>query len=232
LYDAVLNENGEPLYDESGRIRYDKDRMVYQWQTDDGSEVRKTVHQVSVQGGHSYTAYDYEIMKVPGTVQTICYVTETGAMRFEYLPIGKYVLVEKQAPDGYTVADPVYVSVLDVGSTERVQGFTMVDEPIQVLLGKVHTAGGKELAGATVAVYRAAADGSLVKHQMTDQDGNLLYVTDLDGNLLKDEAGNLIPAMAYDENYLIERWISGSDGRYTKTDEKDGKIPEDMRPGI
>lgn len=231
LYEAVLNEDGEPLYDENGKIRYDKERKVYQWQTDDGSEVRKTAHQVTVPGGHSYTAYDYEITKVPGTVQTICYVTETGAMRFEYLPVGKYVLVEEQAPDGYTVADPVYVPVLDVGSKERVQGFIMVDEPIQVLLSKVHTAGGKELAGATVAVYRAAADGSLVKNQMTDQDGNLLYVTDLDGNLLKDEAGNLIPAMAYDESYLVERWISGSDGRYTQKDEKEGEIPEGYAVG-
>lgn len=231
LYEAVLNENGEPLYDETGRIRYDKEKKVYQWQTDDGSEVRKTAHQVSVPGGHSYTAYDYEITPVPGTLQAVCYVTETGAMRFEYLPVGKYVLVEEQAPDGYTAADPVYAPVLDVGSKERVQGFTMVDEPIQVLLGKVHTTGGKELAGATVAVYRAATDGSLVKHQMTDEDGSLLYVTDLDGNLLKDESGNLIPAMAYDESYLAERWISGSDGRYTKKDEKDGKIPEGYAAG-
>lgn len=231
LYEAVLNENGEPLYDESGRIRYDKERKVYQWQTDDGSEVRKTAHQVTVPGGHSYTAYDYEITKVPGTVQTVCYVTETGAMRFEYLSVGKYVLAEEQAPDGYTVAEPVYVPVLDVGSKERVQSFTMVDEPIQVLLGKAHTAGGKELAGATLAVYRGAADGSLVKHQMTDQDGKLLYVTDLDGNLLKDEAGNLIPAMVYDESYLVERWISGSDGRYTKQDEQEGRIPEGYAAG-
>ena len=109
--------------------------------------MRKTAHQVSVPGGHSYTAYDYEIKPVPETVQAICYVTEKGAMRFEYLPVGKYVLVEEQAPDGYTVADPVYVPVLDVGSKERIQGFTMVDEPIQVLLSKVNTAGGKELAG-------------------------------------------------------------------------------------
>ncbi len=108
-------------------------------------------------------------------------------MRFEYLPVGKYVLVEEQAPDGYTVADPVYVPVLDVGSKERIQGFTMVDEPIRCCSAKVNTAGGKELAGATVAVYRAASDGSLIKYQMADEDGNLLYVTDLDGNLLKDE---------------------------------------------
>ena len=78
--------------------------------------MRKTAHQVPVPGGHSYTAYDYEIKPVPGTVQAICYVTEKGAMRFEYLPVGKYVLVEEQAPDGYTVADPVYVPLLDVGS--------------------------------------------------------------------------------------------------------------------
>ena len=55
---------------------------------------------------------------------------------------------------------------------------------------------------------RQASDGSLVKYQMADEIGNLRYVTDLDGNLLKDEAGNLIPAMAYDENYLCLLYTS------------------------
>ena len=231
LYKAVVNEDGEAQYDENGMIRYDVSQKIFQWQTDDGSEVKKTAHQVTIPGGHSYTAYDYDIQTVPGTEQAICYVTETGAMRFEYLPIGKYVLVEETAPEGYTKADPVYVPVLDTGSKEQVQSITMEDQPIEVLLAKVNSAGGKELAGATVAVYREGSDGNSVKHQMTDENGNLLYVTDLDGNFIKDGAGNLVAAMEYDESYLVERWISGSDGKYTKKEEQNGQIPEGYEVG-
>ena len=231
LYPAVLNEAGEPLYDETGKIRYDRENPIYKWQTNDGSEVRKTAHLVTVPGGHSYTAYDYEVKSIPGTKQAVCYVTETGALRFEYLPVGKYVLVEEKAPVGYLLADPVYVPVLDVGSRKTVQSFTMEDKPIKVLLTKVNVAGGKELAGATVSVYRAAEDGSIPKEQMTDKDGNLLFVTDTDGNLLRDDKGELIPAVEYDEDYLVDRWISGSDGRYTKNDLEEGRIPEGYEMG-
>lgn len=235
LYPALLDENGEPVYDADGRILYDEKHPVYQWQTDDGSEVQKTAHPISIDGGHSYTAYDYDLQPVPGTKQAVTYVTENGTQRFEYLPVGKYVLVEEQAPMGYLLADPVYVPVLDVGSEERVQSFVMEDKPIRVLLTKVNLTGGKELAGATVSVYRAAEDGGLVKYQMKDTDGNLLFVTDADGNFLYDENGELIPAMEYDESYLVDRWISGSDGSYTKKDAENGLIPEgyevgDLRP--
>lgn len=231
LYPALLNESGEPIFDAAGTVLYDVKHKIYEWQTDDGSEVRKTAHQVSIDGGHSYTAYDYDIKSIEGTEQAVTYVTETGAQRFEYLPVGKYVLVEEQAPSGYLVAAPVYMAVLDIGSKDQVQQFTMVDEPIKVLLTKVNITGGKELAGASVAVYRAAEDGTLAKHQMTDKEGNLLFVTDTDGNLLKDENGDYIQAMEYEESYLVERWISGSDGRYTKQDAESGLIPEGYEEG-
>ncbi|MFR5631454.1 MAG: SpaA isopeptide-forming pilin-related protein [Monoglobales bacterium] len=231
LYQAVVNVEGEVQYDENGIPLYDENRKIHQWQTDDGSAVRETAHQVPIEGGHTYTAYDYDIQGIPGTEQAVCYVTETGAMRFEYLPVGKYVLVEEQAPSGYTKADPLYVPILDIGKNGRVQQFTMEDKPIRVLLTKVNVTGGKEIAGATIAIYRAAEEGTLVKHQMKDEAGNLLYVTDQDGNLLTDEAGNLIPAMEYDEAYLVERWISGSDGQYSKKDLENGVIPEGYEVG-
>lgn len=231
LYPALVNEKGEPLYGDDGQILYDKQNKLYEWQTNDGEEVRKTAHSVTIPGGHSYIAYDYDIRPVPGTEQAVTYVTETGAQRFEYLPVGKYVLVEEQAPVGYALAEPMYVPVLDVGSKDRVQQFTMEDEPIRVLLTKVNQAGGKEIEGATLAVYRAAADGSLVKHQMKDGEGNLLYLTDTEGNFLYDEDGELIPAMEYEESYLVDRWISGSEGTYTKRDEEQGRIPEGYTVG-
>ena len=231
LYPALLDEEGEPLYDEEGNIRYDSSQKIYEWQTNDGSQVRETAHWVTIEGGHSYLAYDYEILNVPGTEQAITYVTETGAQRFEYLPVGKYVLVEEQAPNGYALADPMYILVRDVGSKDEVQQITMEDEAIQVLLSKVNVAGGKEIEGATLAVYRAAEDGSLVKYQMKDENGNLLYLTDMEGNFLYDENGELIPAMEYDESYLVDRWISGSDGRYTQRDEEQGLIPDGYEAG-
>lgn len=97
LYPALLNESGEPIFDAAGTVLYDVKHKIYEWQIDDGSEVRKTAHQVSIEGGHSYTAYDYDIQPIAGTEQSVTYVTETGAQRFEYLPVGKYVLVEEQA---------------------------------------------------------------------------------------------------------------------------------------
>ena len=231
LYAAVLNDAGEHQYDSDGNILYDTSRKIYEWQTDDGSDVKATAHQVEITGGHSYTAYDYDVKKVPQTQQAVCYITETGAMRFEYLPVGKYVLVEEKAPVGYLVAAPLYVSVLDIGSRDGVQQFSMIDEPILVYLTKVNAAGGKEIAGATLAVYRAKEDGSLAKSQMKDKDGNLLYVTDLDGNLLRDSDGSLIPAVEYDQSYLVDRWISGSDGAYMEEDAKAGRIPAGYEAG-
>ena len=58
-------------YRDDGTILYHQEKKVYEWQTDDGSDVRKTAHQVTIPGGHSYTAYDYEIEQVPGTSQAV-----------------------------------------------------------------------------------------------------------------------------------------------------------------
>lgn len=231
LYKAVLNEQGEPEYDEAGNIRYNPEELFYRWTTDDGSEVRKTAHPVITEGGHSYIGYDYDSKPVPGSVQAVCYVTETGAMHFDYMPVGKYVLVEEGVPSGMKSAAPLYIPVLDVGSGIRTQSFSMVNEPITVLLAKTNEPGGKVIAGAELAVYRAAEDGSLTKHNRYDQDGNQLFITDTDGNFLYDRDGNLIPSIDYEENDLVETWISGSDGAYTEQERKDGRIPDGYAAG-
>ncbi|XBX07584.1 SpaA isopeptide-forming pilin-related protein [Enterocloster clostridioformis] len=231
LYPAVLNENGEPEYDENGQIRYNPEEPFYKWTTDDGSEVRKTAHLVETEGGHSYIAYDYDIKPVPGSVQSVCYVTETGAMHFDYMPVGKYVLVEEVVPSGMKKAAPIYIPVLDVGSETRTQSFTMVNEPIMVLFLKTSMPGGKVIAGARMAVYQAAEDGSLTKHNRYDEEGNQLFITDTDGNFIYDKDGNLIPSVDYEESDLVETWISGSDGVYTEQDQKEGRIPDGFAAG-
>ncbi len=106
-----------------GNIRYNPEELFYRWTTDDGSEVRKTAHPVITEGGHSYIDYDYDSKPVPGSVQAVCYVTETGAMHFDYMPVGKYVLVEEGVPSGMKSAAPLYIPVLDVGSGIRTQSF-------------------------------------------------------------------------------------------------------------
>jgi len=231
LYPAVLGEKGEPEYDENGQIRYNPEKPFYRWTTDDGSEVRKTAHLVETEGGHSYIAYDYDIKPVPGSVQTVCYVTETGAMHFDYMPVGKYVLAEDSVPSGMKKADPVYIPVLDVGSETRTQNFTMINEPITVLFLKTSVPGGKVIAGARLAVYRAAEDGSLTKHNRYDEEGNQLFITDTDGNFIYDKDGNLIPSVDYEESDLVETWISGSDGVYTEQEQKEGQIPDGFAAG-
>lgn len=227
LYPAVLGEKGEPEYDENGQIRYNPEKPFYRWTTDDGSEVRKTAHLVETEGGHSYIAYDYDIKPVPGSVQTMCYVTETGAMHFDYMPVGKYVLAEDSVPSGMKKADPV----LDVGSETRTQNFTMINEPITVLFLKTSVPGGKVIAGARLAVYRAAEDGSLTKHNRYDEEGNQLFITDTDGNFIYDKDRNLIPSVDYEESDLVETWISGSDGVYTEQEQKEGQIPDGFAAG-
>ena len=231
LYPAVLSEQGEPEYDENGQIRYNPETPFYKWTTDDGREVRKTAHPVITEGGHSYIAYDYDIKPVPGSVQTVCYVTETGAMHFDYMPVGKYVLVEEDVPSGMKKAAPIYIPVLDVGSKTRTQSFTMVNEPITVLFLKTGAPGGKVIAGAELAVYRAGEDGNLTKHNRYDEAGNQLFITDTDGNFIYDQNGNLIPSVDYEESDLVETWISGSDGIYTEQDQKEGRIPDGFAAG-
>lgn len=72
------------------------------------------------------------------------------------IPVGRYVLVEKKAPEGYALAEDVPFTVSDVPGVQTV---VMRDEPITVEISKKDVATGEELAGATLEVWALSDSG-------------------------------------------------------------------------
>ena len=72
----------------------------------------------------------------------------------EYLPVGSYVLVETDNPDGYATADPILIEMEDTGHLEEIQYAEMGDKPLSLEVSKVNITGGKEVNGAVLTIYR------------------------------------------------------------------------------
>lgn len=230
LYAAVLNEQGEIQYGENGDPLYHSDRKILEWVTDDGEAVAATGHEVIGPNGSSMV-YEYEYHDINGLANARYYITETGALHVDYLPVGKYVWVEEAAPEGMNIATPIYVPVLEVGAREQIQKHEMVNHPITVDLTKTYLAGGTELSGAIMAVYRANPDGTSPKKMKLDADGRPVPVLDFEGNPVYGLNGQPLMEEEYEEDNLVERWLSGTDGRYSEEDRKSGRIPSGRKVG-
>lgn len=63
--------------------------------------------------------YDHRWENVPGTLKGRYCFTEEGTVRFEYLPVGSYILAEKETPSGYATADPILFEITDTGHLEK-----------------------------------------------------------------------------------------------------------------
>ena len=156
--------------------------------------------QLDGKAGYSYDfRWNYQ---AEGTL--VSYDTSDGIHRIDYLPLnptkndlasnrkkGYYVLVETKTPSGYQKAAPKPVIVEE---TAEIQLYGLENRAKSVYISKLGRSGeiSEEaiyLAGAELAVFRAAQDGSLVQ----------------------------------EKEYLVERWISGSDGKFTEEEaEKTG----------
>lgn len=226
LYRASLNEAGEIKYDAAGNPMYDQSDKVFEWITDDGKSVTSTGHEADGE-----RVYDYQMKPVPGLKNAVTYVTETGALHIDYLPVGKYVWVEEQAPAGMQTASPVYVPVLEKGALTGVQSHTMVNNPTALEFVKTNSPGGRVIAGAAMALYRADESGNSPKYAKTDESGNPVYVLDTEGNPVLGIDGLPVQEEEYRKEFLVEKWISGTDGRYTKKEEAAGTIPEGYSVG-
>ena len=79
------------------------------------------------------------------------------------VPVGQYTLVETKAPDGYLIADPINIEIID---TEDTQSFTMEDMPIQIRIKKVDS-DGEAVSGARLQVIRKS-DKQVVSDFTTD----------------------------------------------------------------
>lgn len=205
LYRAAADENGNPVYKEEDLLLTFR-AATYQ----DGQAVAATGrYEPDSSGNRPIMKYDYQYQEIPGTKQGRFYYTEQGSVRMEYLPVGYYVLAEKENPDGYATADPIFIYIEDKGHLEEIQYSRMEDEPLRVQVSKTAAAGGKEIAGAKLAIYPVKEDGKPEEHPL------ILHIPVENG--------------AYEDREAV--WISGLDGVYTQEDQELGRIPEGFLPG-
>ena len=75
--------------------------------------------------------------------------------RIDYLPTGKYVLVEESAPSGYLVAEDVAFEIKDTGLIQKVQ---MLDATTSLKIYKYKTGTTQFVSGAVIDVYEIPAE--------------------------------------------------------------------------
>lgn len=98
-----------------------------------------------------------------------------------YLPVGKYILSETKAPEGYTLAEPVTIEVKEIG---EIQTFTLQNKAIRGIVQVVkldRENPSKRLSGAVFEVLQETKEGKVSLGQLTEVEpgvyemDNLLY---------------------------------------------------------
>ena len=198
---------------------YSEDNYLCSWDTSDGLEVALTRHTATNEYGDSYIAYDYDIHYIDtlnvelssGNTKTNAYyyVTETGATRFHYLPVGYYVVTEtykddsgslkKGTPEGYATAKPQLIYVADVGRRSKIDDTKLQEELNSNIERRTDINNNTEAVG----VFRMVDTPlkiDLSKVNVTggsEVDGATLIVWKINDDGSKEK---------------VEEWISGSDG--------------------
>ena len=165
LYKANVDKNGKEVLkktvDSSGKEveqpSYEKSNLIVTWNTDDGTGVEASGRVVTNEYGETYTKYDYNKIKIKGQTNAYYYITENGTTRFDYLPVGKYVLVEGNIPIGYATANDMLIDIKDIGSKKEVAYYEMGDVPLRVNVHKQNL--GKIVKDATLEIYKMGKDG-------------------------------------------------------------------------
>ena len=153
--------------------------------------------------------YDHRWENVPGTLKGRYCFTEEGTVRFEYLPVGSYILAEKETPSGYATADPILFEITDTGHLEKIHQVVMKDEPLSLVVSKNTITGGKEVAGAKLGIYPVDEEGTVSEKPL------LLHIPEEEGRYRDEEA----------------IWFSGTDGVYTEEENENGELPEGFEVG-
>ncbi len=132
--------------------------------TDDGAEIRVNISEQgkNLLGQNRVYTYRFDYHALPDVnSRASSYLTESGMRRLDYLPVGAdYVLVETAPPDGFAASVPVLIRVRDLADVQR---YRIRNEEGAVTISKTYSDSGKELPGTKLALYRAAADGGLIR---------------------------------------------------------------------
>ncbi len=169
---SVMWDVGERLYRAEFEAEYQKERLkpadpqqtVLVYRMENGVKIRIGVtKEQDLFADHLYRfEYQFDWKALPQINPYACtYLTLENHQRFDYLPAGaSYVLVETKVPEGFARAGVVLVTVKDTGA---VQLYRVENEEGTLLISKVYENGGKELAGARLALYRANEEGGLTR---------------------------------------------------------------------
>lgn len=169
LYPAVLDADGNPVVrmprDLSGRQIpvYEESDQLITWWTEDGVDVDATGRLETDEYGDTRMVYDYNRVPIPSTKNGYYYITENGTTMFHYLPVGYYVLVEEETPEGYATADPILIQIEDVGHLEKIHSYEMPDVPLTVDVWKVPESRGKVVKDAFLEIYQVDNNGSRIE---------------------------------------------------------------------
>lgn len=204
LYPAELDADGNPLIKTTRDIFgkevpvYKTENLIVRWQTEDGADVLASGREVTDEYGDTYMTYDYNQIAIVTTEKGFYYITENGTTMFHYLPIGHYVLVEEETPEGYATADPMLITIEDVGHLETVHYGEMPDYPLTIDVSKVAVSRGKEVKDAFLQIFRVdehgIKEGTAMYEWYSGSDG--VYTReDAESGLIPDglEVGDLKP---------------------------------------
>jgi hypothetical protein len=209
-YLTWYTRNGKRSAERTGSISTGKGESITQtWLTDTGATIRITIYRNVTNGaldsdGKLPLNFEYQFnYKDNNGIKS--YDTLEGMHRFDYLPLN----AEK---DGKKIGTYVLVE-------EKVpDGFEPAD-PKAIFLTETGAVQRFSLQNEEkfINVLKVVSDGT---NQYAAEGAELaLYKASEDGSLLKDEG------------HLIETWVSGSDGRYTKEDQFNNKIIEGFQVG-
>ena len=152
---------------------------------------------------------------------TVSYDTMDGIHRFDYLPIGTYVIHEFDVPDGFVRADD---KTIVVNETKDIQLFDLENVRKELVIAKVAmddkggmfagTIDGNVITG-NIGVVIPGAELKLYKVNEFSEDNKKAF-----------EDGE-IPEGAV----LVDEWTSGTDGEYTAKDAQKELIPAGYKVG-
>ncbi len=150
---------------------------------------------ISISDGQPLPNTLVEIRNEDGTLIYSGRTNDEGQIIIKNLPIGKFYILEKEAPESYVInEEPMWFEVKEDGEIIKA---TMEDEKIKstVIIHKIDQ-DGNALAGVTIGVYDL--DGNLIYEGITNEDGNIELeleygkyywqeIATIDGYVLSDE---------------------------------------------